>query len=129
RRLRRKKPFCCFPMGSTRCGLLMTQTKRDRRCSRHYRQKKVMLNAERFAYTATQDGPGAVGLMPKLPITLSLQRLSTTASGLLDTGATVNVLPYQVGIEIGAEWKDEAATIRLTGNLAQFKACPIVVHA
>jgi hypothetical protein len=88
-----------------------------------------MRNAERFVYTATQDGPGAVSLMPKLPIRLVLQQLSTTASGLLDTGATVNVLPYQVGIELGAEWKDEAATIRLTGNLAQLEACPIVVHA
>ena len=67
--------------------------------------------------------------MPKLPLTLSLQQLSTTASGLLDTGATVNVLPYQIGIELGAEWKDEAATIRLTGNLAQFEACPIILRA
>lgn len=88
-----------------------------------------MLNAQRLAYTAAQDGLGAASLMPKLPITLSLQQLSTATLGLLDTGATVNVMPYQIGIELGAVWKDEAATIRLTGNLAQFEACPIVIHA
>lgn len=50
-----------------------------------------------------------------------------TAPGLVDTGATVNVLPYAVGLELGAVWDDKAASLRLSGNLAQFLAHPLVV--
>ena len=54
---------------------------------------------------------------------------SVGALGLLDTGATVNVMPYRIGVELGAIWEEEAASIRLSGNLAQYKARPIVVSA
>jgi hypothetical protein len=127
-RLQRKRKFCCL-LGNMQCGLPMTHTKQQTRYSKHCRQKKTMLNAERFAYTITRDGPGAGSLMPKLPITLFYQQLSTATLGLLDTGAAVKVLPYQTGIELGAVWEPEAATLRLAGNLAQFDACPIFVQA
>ena len=88
-----------------------------------------MLDAERFPFTATDSTLGQASLMPHLPITLFYQDRSTNCFGLLDTGATVNVLPYDMGIELGAEWKQEAATIRLSGNLAQYEACPLIVSA
>lgn len=66
-------------------------------------------------------------LLPFLPLTLHHEGRTITAPGLVDTGATVNVLPYAVGLELGAVWDDEAASLRLSGNLAQFPACPLVV--
>jgi hypothetical protein len=42
--------------------------------------------------------------------------------GLLDTGATVNVLPYQVGIQLGLVWDEAATPVHLTGNLGQAPA-------
>jgi hypothetical protein len=44
-------------------------------------------------------------------------------------GATVNVLPYQVGCMLGAVWDDRPATMQLGGNLAPFPARPLVVSA
>jgi len=49
------------------------------------------------------------------------------ASGLLDTGATVNVMPYQMGIELGADWQQQATPVRLTGNLANLPAKALLV--
>ncbi len=47
--------------------------------------------------------------------------------GLLDTGATVNVMPYHVGIGLGAVWQDPGSPIKLSGNLANYEARPLVI--
>lgn len=44
------------------------------------------------------------------------------AVGLLDTGADVNVLPYQLGIALGAVWLAQRTIVRLFGNLANHEA-------
>lgn len=88
-----------------------------------------MPDAERFPFTVTDSSLGQASLMPHLPVTLFYQDRSVTCLGLLDTGATVNVLPHHIGVELGAEWIEEAATIRLSGNLAQYEACPLIVSA
>ena len=36
--------------------------------------------------------------LPNIPITLSYTNRAISAYALLDTGATVNVLPYEIGI-------------------------------
>ena len=89
----------------------------------------MMRNAERFAFTAAHSELGEASLLPHLPITLVYQGLSVAGMGLLDTGATVNVLPYAMGIELGAVWEPQATSVRLTGNLAQFEAHPLIVSA
>jgi hypothetical protein len=45
--------------------------------------------------------------------------------GLVDSGATVNVLPYQLGIQLGAVWNDRNAIIQLAGNVGQVAAQPL----
>ncbi|HXG64852.1 MAG TPA: hypothetical protein VNO70_07070 [Blastocatellia bacterium] len=88
-----------------------------------------MRNPQRYTYTAASGGIGEASLLPLLPITLSYQGRSTNASGLLDTGATVNVLPYGIGVQLGAVWEQQLTPIRLSGNLAQYEARPIVMLA
>ncbi|OUL19701.1 hypothetical protein BV378_31210 [Nostoc sp. RF31YmG] len=48
---------------------------------------------------------------------------------LLDTGATVNVLPYQLGIDLGYIWERQTVTLNLTGNFAQYDARVVVIQA
>jgi hypothetical protein len=43
--------------------------------------------------------------LPKIPITLSHAEFSVSASALLDTGSTVNLLPYDVGLQWGLIWE------------------------
>ena len=52
-----------------------------------------------------------------LPLVLSgPQNLAT--SGLVDSGAAVNVLPYSLGIHLGFDWDQQTNLIQLSGNLA-----------
>ena len=88
-----------------------------------------MSDPERFEYTSINAQAGEAGFLPQLPLILTYENQSVNASGLLDTGATVNVLPYRVGLQLGAKWDPQAPAITLTGNLAQLTARPIVVLA
>jgi len=49
--------------------------------------------------------------------------------GLVDSGATVNVLPYPMGVQLGAVWEEQKATLRLAGNLGSIAAMPLFVIA
>lgn len=70
-----------------------------------------------------------VDRMAYLPLTLSFNNRSVDAEGLLDTGASVNVLPYELGLQLGLIWENENLSIVLAGNLARFEARAIVVNA
>lgn len=48
---------------------------------------------------------------------------------LLDTGASVNVLPYEIGLELGAVWEEQTMSIQLSGNLASMEARGLVLSA
>ncbi|HRW10316.1 MAG TPA: hypothetical protein P5121_34670, partial [Caldilineaceae bacterium] len=48
---------------------------------------------------------------------------------LVDSGATVNVLPYDIGLQLGESWDDRKATIKLAGNLGGFAAQPVFAMA
>ena len=49
--------------------------------------------------------------------------------GLVDSGATVNVLPYDIGLQLGELWEDRKAIIKLAGNLGGFAAQPVFAMA
>ncbi len=88
-----------------------------------------MDSAERYLFTAADSTLGEAGLRPYLPLTVSYQDLSTNALGLLDSGAMVNVLPYSVGVDLGAIWENQTTELQLTGNLAQFQARALLLSA
>ena len=52
---------------------------------------------------------------PFLPITLSYRSIEMSAQGLIDSGADLNVVPYSVGIELGATWDDHQPYHGLSG--------------
>jgi hypothetical protein len=67
--------------------------------------------------------------MPRVPITLSLGAISLDALGLVDSGATVNVLPYELGVQLGASWDQQTIRLSLSGNLARAEARAIRLKA
>jgi hypothetical protein len=83
-----------------------------------------MQNKERFPYSTGNDTHN----LPYLPITLNYQGKSIPVSGLLDTGASVNVLPYEIGVQLGAGWELHTTPVELTGNLAHYEARGIILH-
>ena len=88
-----------------------------------------MPNAERFPFISSDTALGEASFRPYLPFTLFHQQASVKVSGLLDTGASVNVLPYLTGIELGYEWKRQTTVLSLTGNLAQYEARVVLAQA
>ena len=56
----------------------------------------------RFPYSALGSKSGS--LMPRLPLEISIDSYSVELFGIVDTGAAVNVLPYHVGMALGAVW-------------------------
>lgn len=82
----------------------------------------------RVPYTTVAPAAGDVGIAPYLPLTLECQGNSMAASALLDSGASLNVLPHSLGLSLGAVWREQAAVLRLGGNLAQHPACPLFLN-
>jgi len=83
----------------------------------------------RFKYSTTDPSQDEFDALPRLPLVLRLNSQSVEVVGLVDSAATVNVLPYQVGIQLGATWDDRKATIRLAGSLGNIGAMPLFVTA
>ncbi|MFQ5859374.1 MAG: aspartyl protease family protein [Anaerolineae bacterium] len=85
-----------------------------------------MTTPARFPYAAAESGRPDASLLAYLPITLRHQGHSVPVSGLLDTGSTVNVLPYSVGLQLGLVWEEETTPVHLTGNLAKLPARAVI---
>ncbi|MEB3308782.1 MAG: hypothetical protein VKJ02_00955 [Snowella sp.] len=71
-----------------------------------------MLDGHRFSFTERTDSSGRSNIFPYLPLTLTNGKQSIEVMALLDTGASVNVLPYEIGLQLGAIW--ESQTVQTT---------------
>jgi hypothetical protein len=63
-----------------------------------------------------------------IPITLSYANFSVSANALLDSGSTVNLLPYDIGFQLGAIWEEQTVRLPLAENLASVEARGLFVH-
>jgi hypothetical protein len=88
-----------------------------------------VLNGRRFLFTERVDSLGQSSIMPYLPLTLTNGSYSTEVMALLDTGASVNVLPYEIGLQLGAIWEEQSVPIQLSGNLATNEARGLILSA
>jgi hypothetical protein len=88
-----------------------------------------MVNGQRIPYSQIKNLHGEVAWRPMLPLTLTYRGQSRSVSGLADTGADVNVLPFHIGIELGAVWDDYSTLVGLSGNLANYEARGILLSA
>lgn len=88
-----------------------------------------MLDSKRFPFVERTNRVGLSSTMPYLPITLHHRDHSVETMALLDTGASVNVLPYEVGLQLGAVWEEQTVPVQLSGNLAQMESKGLVLPA
>jgi hypothetical protein len=86
-----------------------------------------MLKGQRFPFIEKTDSFGEISTMPYLPLTLTNGNKSLEVMALLDTGASVNVLPYQIGLELGAVWEQQTVELTLSGNLGNNQARGLVL--
>lgn len=88
-----------------------------------------MHNAKRYPFVAADNTLGEASLRPYLPLTSTYRGNIINAVGLLDTGAMINVLPWQLGLDLGAVWEEQTNLLQLTGNLAQYEARVLIIEA
>jgi len=84
----------------------------------------------RFPFLPVTSRAGETFLQSLLPLTLRRpggERVEV--HGLLDSGAAVNVLPYGVGLRLGAVWEAQTTRVSLTGNLASHEARALLAEA
>lgn len=88
-----------------------------------------MTERKRFPFVEADASLREASCLPYLPLTLTHRGRSVAASGLLDTGAAVNVLPYHLGVQLGADWAQQRTPVRLAGNLANLEARALIISA
>ena len=84
--------------------------------------------AQQFPYVPRDPSLGNASLAPMLPLTLIASQTIAT-SGLVDSGATINVLPYTQGVQLGFDWQQQTRSVELSGNLAAVEARVVVLSA
>ena len=88
-----------------------------------------MRNSQQFSFTEGFDTFGVPDALPQLPLSLSYRESAIEVIALLDTGASVNVLPYSVGVQLGAIWDEQTTFVTLAGNLASIEARGLLISA
>ncbi len=88
-----------------------------------------MQRAERFPFVGREGSIGEGNWLPFVPLQLRNGERSSEVLGLLDTGATVNVLPFAAGGMLGLSWEEQKTPLRLTGNLANYEARAVLLSA
>jgi len=83
----------------------------------------------RFKYSTTSPVQNEFDSLPRLSLSLSREDRRVEATGLVDSGATVNVLPYDLGLQLGCVWDNRQAIIQLAGNLGNQAAIPVTAIA
>lgn len=81
----------------------------------------------RFKYSTSSPNQNEFDSLPRIPLTLQQGDRMVETVGLVDSGATIKVLPYEIGLQLGGGWDDRKAIIRLTGNLGNQQAIPFSV--
>ncbi len=83
---------------------------------------------QQFPYVPRDPSLGNASLAPMLPLTL-VGSQSVATSGLADSGAAINVLPYALGVQLGFDWVQQTRSVELSGNLAAVEARVVVLSA
>jgi hypothetical protein len=67
----------------------------------------------KFHYTLSPLFPG--GMLPLVNISLYHAGHEMSTIALVDSGAMVSVLPYDLGLELGFKWEEQTIPLELTG--------------
>ncbi|BAZ13634.1 hypothetical protein NIES4071_54730 [Calothrix sp. NIES-4071] len=67
--------------------------------------------------------------LPYISLMLTYQTTSLQVEAMLDSGSTINVLPYDIGQRLGATWENQTTTVQLAGNLRAVEARGILLKA
>jgi hypothetical protein len=82
---------------------------------------------KRFGYVEADPLLGVASSLPYAAIMLQMGDRKLQVSALIDSGSTLNVLPFDVGLKLGAVWDEQVVPVRLGGNMAESEARGLVL--
>lgn len=80
-----------------------------------------------FSFTTIAADPRTS--MPRLPLEISYGTQRVRIAGIVDSGASVSVLPYRIGSALGAAWDELEDLGPLVGNLSSATSRALSVSA
>src|SRR5438045_2284972 len=83
----------------------------------------------RFQYSILNSSQDEFDSLPRVPLTLYSGSSKLQALGIIDSAATVSVLPYSLGLALGAVWNEVKENVLLTGNLGHLPSQGLVLDA
>ncbi len=81
----------------------------------------------RFNYSTTHPSQDEFDSMPRIPLVLEAEGRQVEVSALVDSGAMLNVMPFDVGSALGMEWDEDEAKVNLGGIVRGSGAMPVLV--
>ncbi len=85
------------------------------------------MNAKQFSYTQSAAFSKLDSGLPFLQISLIRGEQTILVPALVDSGASISVLPYDVGLQLGLEWENQTYPIDLTILLQGASAYGVVL--
>ncbi|MEO8607774.1 MAG: hypothetical protein ABI690_07840 [Chloroflexota bacterium] len=82
-----------------------------------------------FPYSQVRNALGETAWRPILPLRLTHEQRTLQVAGLIETGADVNVMPYRIGLELGAVWEEQGRQVEVSGKFSNYEAREIVLSA
>jgi hypothetical protein len=76
----------------------------------------------RFPFVPMPAGSFGSIPMPFLPVRLAFNQVAFDEVALVDSGAALNVLPFDLGIRLGFNWNASSPALSLVGNLGGYPA-------
>ena len=66
--------------------------------------------------------------LPFVPVRFSHDGRAVDTPALVDSGASVNVLPHDIGLRLGLSWNAQTRRVRLTGFYAETLAYGVTIQ-
>ncbi len=82
------------------------------------------MNMQHFSYTPM---PPFSGGMPVVNVDLAHEEFSLTTSALVDSGAAMNLLPFECGEQLGFVWEEQRLSLPMGGLLPDANAFAVPV--
>lgn len=85
------------------------------------------MTPKRFAYSRMPAYPGLEPGLPMIPFTLTYHGQSRTIQAIVDSGASINVLPYEIGLQLGLHWETQTFTLPVANWLRGSEAFGVLL--
>ncbi len=82
----------------------------------------------KFTYSRTAVLPPVMAGKPLVPIALYHAGYEYTWPALVDSGATLSILPYDMGLQLGFVWEESAQPFPLGGIYRNMQAMMVLVR-